>query len=90
MLNFDMTDNEPNFEEDDGTAAMMGKSAAWKKDAHAFEILGRYEARLSKRLRQTTEIAPLNPESASFGKPAPDYVMTAPQPTRIPLLLQLQ
>jgi hypothetical protein len=106
LLNFDMTDNEPNFEEDEGIARMMGQAAAWKKDAHAFEILGRYEARLSKQLlqyqhelerlktaraaevlatsvalRQTTENTPLNPESASFGKPAPAYVMSAvPEP----------
>jgi hypothetical protein len=103
MLNFDMTDNEPHFEEDDGIAAMMGQARAWKKDAQSFEILGRYESRLSRQLlqyqkelerlqavriaevratsvalSQTTEIAPLNPESASFGKPAPTYVMSTP------------
>jgi hypothetical protein len=112
MLNFDMTDNEPNFEEDDGIAAMMGQASAWKKEAHAFEILGRYEARLSKQLlqyqkelerlqatralpnhdpsipfrgvgcqgvagAQTTQTAPLKPESASFGKTTPEYLMSA-------------
>ena len=52
MLNFDMGPEEPAFEEDEGIARMMGQAAAWKKDAHAFEILGRYEARLSKQLLQ--------------------------------------
>jgi hypothetical protein len=101
MLNFDMTENEPSFEEDEGIARMMGQAAAFKKDAHAFEILGRYEARLSKqllqyqnelerlktvrkaeaaaadKLSQPTETAALNPESASFGKPAPIYINQA-------------
>ena len=76
-----------------------------KKDAQSFEILGRYEARLSKQLlqyqhelerlqavraltlpnhdregvavAQTTEPAPLNHESASFGRPTPTYLMSA-------------
>jgi hypothetical protein len=104
LLNFDMGPNEPDFEEDEGIARMMGQAAAWKKDAHAFEILGRYEARLSKQLlqyqheierlktarveaekvqatsvalRQTTETAPLNHESASFGKTPLDCLMSA-------------
>jgi hypothetical protein len=111
MLNFDMSTNTPDFEEDEGIACMMGQARAWKKDAQSFEILGRYESRLSRQLlqyqkelerlqairtlqsrdgkgavvAQTTETAPLNPESASFGKPAPAYVMTAQQPPRIPL-----
>ena len=102
MLNFDMGPNEPDFEEDEGIARMMGQARAWKQEAHSFEILGRYEARLSKQLlqyqkelerlkavriaevhatsvalRQTTETAQLNHELASFGKPAPAYVMSA-------------
>ena len=108
LLNFDMGANEPDFEEDEGIARMMGQARAWKKDAQSFEILGRYEARLSKQLlqyqkelerlqavrnaevhatsvalSQTAETAPLNHKSASFGKPAPSYVMsasTAPPP----------
>jgi hypothetical protein len=109
MLNFDMGPNEPDFEEDEGIARMMGQARAWKQEAHSFEILGRYEARLSKQLlqyqkelerlqairtlpnhdrqevagAQTTETAPLNPETASFGKPAPTYVMSAEQTERI-------
>ena len=101
MLNFDMGPEEPAFEEDEGIARMMGQAAAWKKDAHAFEILGRYEARLSKQLlqyqhelerlktvrkaeaadaekpSQPTQTAPLNHESASFGKPTPTYINQA-------------
>jgi hypothetical protein len=102
MLNFDMGPEEPAFEEDEGIARMMGQAAAWKKDAKAFEILGRYEARLSRQLlqyqkelerlqtlrkaeaadaekpSQPTQTAPLNHESASFGKPTPTYIMSAP------------
>ena len=52
MLNLDMGSNEPDWEEDEGVARMMGQARAWKKDAHSFEILGRYEARLSKQLLQ--------------------------------------
>ena len=52
LLNFEMTTIESAFEEDEGIARMVGQAAAWKKDAHAFEILGRYEARLSKQLLQ--------------------------------------
>jgi hypothetical protein len=103
MLNFDMGANEPDFEPDEGIARMMGQARAWKKEAQSFEILGRYESRLSRQLlqyqkelerlqtvrtlqsrdgegavvSQPTETAPLNPESASFGKTAPAYVMSA-------------
>jgi hypothetical protein len=101
MLNFDMSDHSPDFEEDEGIARMMGQARAWKKDAQSFEILGRYESRLSRQLlpyqkelerlkavrraeaaqadkaSQPTQTAALNPESASFGKPAPTYVMSA-------------
>jgi hypothetical protein len=99
LLNFDMGANEPDFEEDEGIARMMGQASAWKKDAQSFDILGRYESRLSKQLlqyqkelerlqavrahaasaapTQTTETTPLNPESASFGKQPPAYVMSA-------------
>jgi len=109
MLNFDMGPNEPDFEEDEGIARMMGQARAWKQDAHAFEILGRYEARLSKqllqyqqelerlktvrkaeaaeaeKLSQTEESAKLNHESASFGKTAPTYIMSA-HPDPLPAL----
>jgi hypothetical protein len=99
LLNFDMGANEPDFEEDEGIARMMGQATAWKKNAQSFDILGRYESRLSKQLlqyqkelerlqalrvnatsvafTQTTETTPLNPESASFGKTPPAYVMSA-------------
>ena len=98
MLNFDMGSNEPDWEEDEGVARMMGQARAWKQDSKSFEILGRYESRLSKQLlqyqnelerlktvrkaevaalSQTEETAPLNPESASFGKTPPAFVMSA-------------
>lgn len=98
LLNFDMSANEPQSVEDEGIARMIGQTRAWKKDAQSFEILGRYEGRLSKQLlqyqkeferlqtarteeeaavAQTTETAGLNQQTASFGKTAPRYVMSA-------------
>ncbi len=98
LLNFDMSANEPQSVEDEGLARMIGQTRAWKKDAQSFEILGRYEGRLSKQLLhyqkeferlqavrkaeeaaavQTTESAPLNQKSASFGEIAPTWVMSA-------------
>jgi len=75
MLNFDMGPNEPDFEEDEGIARMMGQARAWKQDAHAFEILGRYEARLSKQLLQYQKelerlIAVRKAEAAEAEKPS--------------------
>ncbi len=52
LLNFDMCAHEPQALEDEGLARMIGQTRAWKKDAQSFEILGRYEARLSRQLLQ--------------------------------------
>ncbi len=80
LLNFDMTVNEPPAVEDEGLARMIGQTRAWKKDAQSFEILGRYEARLSRQLLQyqkelerlqtvqRTQTVALKPRKASFGK----------------------
>ncbi|MDP9052921.1 MAG: hypothetical protein M3N93_01250, partial [Acidobacteriota bacterium] len=79
---------------------MYAQTLAWKEDAPAFDLLGRYEARLSKQLLQyqkeferlqtvrkaeaaaqtnvqTEQSTPLNPDSASFGRPVPARVMSA-------------
>ncbi len=52
LLNFDMSANDPQSIEDEGVARMFAQTRAWKKDAQSFEILGRYEARLSRQLLQ--------------------------------------
>ncbi len=52
LLNFDMSANDPQSIEDEGIARMFAQTRAWKKDAQSFEILGRYEGRLSKQLLQ--------------------------------------
>ena len=52
LLNFDMSANDPQSIEDEGIARMFAQTRAWKKDAQSFEILGRYEARLSRQLLQ--------------------------------------
>ena len=52
LLNFDMSALEPQTVEDEGIARMIAQTRAWKKDAQSFEILGRYEARLSRQLLQ--------------------------------------
>jgi hypothetical protein len=96
LLNFDMSTNDPQSIEDEGVARMFAQTRAWKKDAQSFEILGRYEGRLSKQLlqyqkeferlqtvrkaeaaaaAQTTQTVPVNRRVASFGEPAPAYVM---------------
>ncbi len=52
LLNFDMSANDPDSIADEGVARMFAQTRAWKKDAQSFEILGRYEARLSRQLLQ--------------------------------------
>jgi hypothetical protein len=52
MFNIDTEWNTNPAQPDARYAAMIGQTLAWKKDAHAFEILGRYEARLSRQLLQ--------------------------------------
>ncbi|MDP9053764.1 MAG: hypothetical protein M3N93_05600, partial [Acidobacteriota bacterium] len=105
MLNFDMCQLERDAPDDERVESMYAQTLAWKEDAPAFDLLGRYEARLSKQLLQyqkeferlqtvrkteqaaavqPKETATLTPESASFGRPAPGYVMSAFSEPAIP------
>jgi hypothetical protein len=53
MLNFDMCANEREESSDEARVEIMrAQTKAWKQDAQSFEILGRYEARLSRQLLQ--------------------------------------
>jgi hypothetical protein len=53
MLNFDMCANEREDSSEEARVEIMrAQTKAWKQDAQSFEILGRYEARLSRQLLQ--------------------------------------
>ena len=52
MLNFDLMQHERVNQSDDRTEVMLAQTRAWKADAHSFDLLGRYEGRLSKQLLQ--------------------------------------
>ena len=55
MLNFDMVNRESHVNPCDRTAVMFAQTQAWKDDAHSFDILGRYEARLTKQFALFTK-----------------------------------
>jgi hypothetical protein len=50
MLNFDMMHRETDGNPCDRTEVMLAQTRAWKDDARTFDILGRYEARLTRQL----------------------------------------
>jgi hypothetical protein len=52
MFNLDTMDHTTGAKHDDRVEVMVAQTRAWKADAHAFDLLGRYEARLSKQLLQ--------------------------------------
>src|ERR1035438_6178403 len=50
ILNFDMMARETADNPDDRTEVMFAQPRAWKDESKSFDILGRYEARLTKQL----------------------------------------
>ena len=67
MLNFELMVRETSRNEDDRTEVMRAQAQAWKDEAKSFDLLGRYEGRLSRQLvlyrkelteLQTHEVAP--------------------------------
>lgn len=50
MLNFDMMNRETDGCPCDRTEVMLAQTRAWKDDARTFDILGRYESRLTRQL----------------------------------------
>src|ERR1039458_9530027 len=50
MLNFDMMTRETDSNPDDRTEVMFAQTRAWKDEAKSFDVLGRYEARLTRQL----------------------------------------
>ena len=93
MLNFDMMTRETAGNPDDRTEVMFAQTRAWKDEAKSFDVLGRYEARLTRQIllyrkelerlqanrkaAEAAETESVNPELASFGKTPPVYVMSA-------------
>src|ERR1035441_2958186 len=87
MLNFDMMTRETDSNPDDRTEVMFAQTRAWKDEAKSFDVLGRYEARLTRQIllykkelerlqanRKTAEAVEkesVNPDLASFGKTSP-------------------
>jgi hypothetical protein len=52
MYNIDTVDHTLPTDHDDRVEVMCAQTRAWKADAHVFDTLGRYEARLSRQLHQ--------------------------------------
>ena len=52
MFNLDTMDHTTRVQRDDRVEVMQAQTRAWKTDAHAFDLLGRYESRLSRQLLQ--------------------------------------
>ena len=87
MLNFDMMTRETAGNPDDRTEVMFAQTRAWKDEAKSFDVLGRYEARLTRQLllyrnelermqtnrkaAEAIEKESVNPELASIGKTPP-------------------
>ena len=52
MLNWDMLAHTQDSTQGDREEVMLAQTRAWKQDAKVFDLMGRYEARLSKQLLQ--------------------------------------
>ena len=50
MFNLDTVHAATDMYDDDRTEIMCAQTRAWKNESHHFDLLGRYEARLSKQL----------------------------------------
>ncbi len=102
IFNFGLLDNTSAGAADVRVEAMVAQTRAWIERSNSFDVLGRYEARLTRQVLQFTlelerlqkarmagqpaEIKPDTPKSASFGKPAPAQVMRA---NSFPVLTQI-
>jgi len=92
IFNFGLIDNTATTN-DVCVEAMIAQTRAWIGQSHSFDVLGRYEARLTRQVLQfTRELERLQKDRiasqpiekkkpagdlASFGKPAPEHVMRA-------------
>ena len=50
MLNFELMVRETRRSQDDRTEVMRAQAQAWKDEAKSFDLLGRYESRLTRQL----------------------------------------
>jgi hypothetical protein len=55
MFNFGLIQHTTSTDHDDRVEAMVAQTRSWFEQAHAFDVLGRYETRLSRQLHKYTE-----------------------------------
>jgi hypothetical protein len=55
MFSFGLLENETDTEHDDQIETMAAQTRAWIERAHSFDLLGRYETRLSRQLLKYQE-----------------------------------
>ncbi len=55
MFNFGLIQHTSDTSHDDRVEVMVGQTRAWIEQSHAFDVLGRYETRLSRQLLKYTE-----------------------------------
>jgi hypothetical protein len=55
MFNFGLIRNTTDTPHDDRVEVMVAQTRAWIEQSHAFDVLGRYETRLSRQLLKYTE-----------------------------------
>jgi hypothetical protein len=54
MFNFGLIQHTTDTDHDDRVEAMVAQTRAWIEQSHAFDVLGRYETRLSRQLLKYT------------------------------------
>jgi hypothetical protein len=55
MFNFGLIQHTTSTDHDDRVEVMVAQTRSWFEQAHAFDILGRYETRLSRQLHKFTQ-----------------------------------
>ena len=55
MFNFGLIQHTTDTDHDDRVEVMVAQTRSWFEQAHAFDVLGRYETRLSRQLHKYTE-----------------------------------
>ncbi len=55
MFNFGLIQHTTDTDHDDRVEVMVAQTRSWFEQAHAFDVLGRYETRLSRQLHRFTQ-----------------------------------
>jgi hypothetical protein len=55
MINFGLIQHTTDTDHDDRVEVMVAQTRSWFEQAHAFDVLGRHETRLSRQLHKYTE-----------------------------------